>query len=80
MVTINPKKRHDEIMEKRTARHEEVPAENRYHCVEVLTWKQLSAELNYWAQHGWRVLTVRDGVRNGSEFGYRIILERDRLV
>lgn len=76
MVTINPKKRYEEITAAKEARHEDIAADQRYLCIEVLTWKQVQAELNYWAQHGWRMAALRDGARNNMEMGYRIVLER----
>jgi len=77
MVTINPKKRHDEILARREARADDVSDEDMYHCVEVLSWNKLKDELNYWGSKGWRVVTIRDGLRgNGMDLGYRIVLER----
>lgn len=75
--SLNPVKRFEEIKEERENRHLEIDPEQMYHCVEVLTWGQLQTELNYWAQHGWRLHTVRDGLRaSAGELGYRLILER----
>lgn len=79
MVTLNPVKRKQEIEERRDNRHEEVPADARYHAVEVLSWRQVEREVNYWAQHGWRLHTLRDGLRSSGpadEIGYRLLLER----
>ena len=75
-ITINPKKRYDEAMEKQEARHEQVPADEQYHCIEVLSWKQVEKELNYWAANGWKMVALRDGMRGQMDMGYRIVLER----
>lgn len=77
MVTINPVKRAREIEERHENRHSAVPPDARYHTVEIATWNSVEHELNYWAHHGWRLHTLRDGLRGtGTELGYRLLLER----
>lgn len=80
MVTINPRKRLEEIKHQQEDRHLLVPAENQYHTVDVLSWSQMVDEANYWSGHGWRIHTVRDGIRgSGIDVGYRLLLERKEV-
>ena len=76
MVTINPKRRHEEIVAKREARHEEIPADQPYLCIETVTWTDTERQLNYWGSHGWRMVAIRDGIRTGTDLGYRLVFER----
>lgn len=54
--------------------------EDDYHTIEVATWGDVKRFCNAMSRHGWRLHTIRDGLRgNGPDMGYRLLFERKVL-
>ena len=48
-----------------------------YHCCEVSSWKDVNRICNLMAYRGFRLHTIRDGLRgSGLDMGYRLVFER----
>lgn len=61
-----------------------VPEDQAYVAVTTLTWPDVERICNSAAKRGWRLHTLRDGLRGGDgltgDNGYRMLFERDQIA
>jgi hypothetical protein len=54
--------------------------EDSYAAMEVASWGDVTLMCNEAAKKGWRLHSLRDGLRgNGIDLGYRLLFERDQM-
>jgi hypothetical protein len=68
----------DKVREKRT--ESAAVKVDSYAAMEVASWGDVTLMCNEAAKKGWRLHSLRDGLRgNGIDLGYRLLFERDQM-
>ena len=72
------KQRMQDAADDRVAKQMEgIRPDDEYHTIEVATWGDVKRFCNAMARAGWRLHTIRDGLRgNNIDMGYRLLFER----